>query len=122
MNDLFSVVVVVNTAFTVAGNRAERTRRRAVAGSMERYRWASMERMWRILSASGWLLGSVAMWVVAAHPAAGVFAVRCVLDSVVVFKSKDDDDWFTRTGRKIRRAARRAVQSLSTTPVPAAAA
>ncbi len=100
--------------------------RRAVRGSRERYLWRSryiafaclvvlLSTTISVIDVIGGDTFFAVLWL-------GIAAVRVVV--LVLSRDKDDDDWFKRTGRRVRAGLRRIVASAmprpgAAPPVPA---
>ena len=111
-------VLVANIAETIALT----TYRRAVRGSYERYLWRTRY----VLFALAVTVLATVLAIIDAVSGDSLFAVLWLaiaamrIVTLVLNRDKDDDDWFKKTGRRIRSFARRVVAAL--TPQPGAAA
>lgn len=94
----------------------------AIRGSHERFVLASVRRITRW---SGAVSGGLLTCVLFPHPVGYLTALCgliCLADAALDARShKDDDDWFKRTGRRLRSGLRRVPSSLAATPSAVAA-
>ncbi|MHA7985572.1 hypothetical protein ACX9R5_07160 [Rathayibacter sp. CAU 1779] len=115
---LLSAVLGANFAETYA----LATYRRAVRGSHQRYVWRSryvllacvvavLSTVIAIIDVAGGDTVFATLWL-------AIAAMRVV--ALVLNRDKDDDDWFKRTGRAIRKGVKKVVAAL--TPAPGSAA
>lgn len=116
------VVLCAVLAANVGETVALTTYRRAVRGSRERYLWrtryvllaltvAALAAVLAIIDLVDGDTVFAALWL-------AITAMRIV--TLVLNRDKDDDDWFKKTGRRIRAGVKKAIAAL--TPQPGVAA